>query len=233
MKGLNITNPHTTRADEIYAQIKEAIFNFEILPGDRFTETAVAKWTNSSRTPVRQALYQLQRDNFVDVHSRLGWRVLPINFDIIDERYEIRILLELEAIQRLCQMQEPSPILQELNAIWLVDVADRETDFASLYRKDERFHEMLVEAAGNSEMAKIHHDITEKIRIVRRLDFTQKSRVDATYKEHGEILTAIKKGDIDKAKSLLAEHITQSKLAVRKITLETIQKAQKKLGNHP
>ena len=46
-------------------------------------------------------------------------------------------------------------------------------------------------AAGNGEMARIHRELTEKIRIIRRLDFTQQARVDATYREHAAILQAI------------------------------------------
>lgn len=218
---------HKTRADEIYEQVKQAIFDFELLPGDRFTESAVAKWTDSSRTPVREALYRLQREHFVEVSFRNGWQVLPIDFDQIDERYEVRILLEQEAVKRLCQLEEKPSQLQVLEKFWLVEDAERETDFAVLYRQDERFHEMLVEATGNREMAAIHHTMTEKIRIVRRMDFTQKSRVDATYKEHSEILLAIRNRDEAGALALLYEHIRQSKEAVRKITLDMIQHARK------
>ena len=56
---------------------------------------------------------------------------------------------------------------------------------------DEAFHCALVEAAGNPEMAQVHRDVTEKIRIVRRLDFTKDFRIDATYEEHGAILSAV------------------------------------------
>jgi hypothetical protein len=53
---------------------------------------------------------------------------------------------------------------------------------------DEAFHCALVAAAGNAEVARVHRDVTERIRIIRRLDFTKQARIDATYDEHAKIL---------------------------------------------
>ena len=76
---------------------------------------------------------------------------------------------------------------------------------------DEAFHCALVEAAGNPEMAQVHRDVTEKIRIVRRLDFTKDFRIDATYEEHGAILSAVLARRADEAaRLLLRAHIGMS-----------------------
>ncbi len=47
-----------------------------------------------------------------------------------------------------------------------------------------------MRAAGNAEMARVHWDVTERIRIMRRLDFTRGDRIEATYAEHAKILRA-------------------------------------------
>ncbi|WP_046240036.1 FCD domain-containing protein, partial [Delftia tsuruhatensis] len=60
---------------------------------------------------------------------------------------------------------------------------------------DEAFHTGLVAATGNQEMARIHLDITERIRIIRRLDVIKLPRVSATYDDHAAILAAIEAGD--------------------------------------
>jgi DNA-binding FadR family transcriptional regulator len=62
---------------------------------------------------------------------------------------------------------------------------------------DEAFHCALVEAAGNTVMARVHREVTERIRVIRRRDFTQPSRITATYDEYSKILCAIqrKRGD--------------------------------------
>ncbi len=84
----------------------------------------------------------------------------------------------------------------------------------------------LVAAAGNQEMARIHAELTEKIRIIRHLDFTRDDRVDATYHEHARILRAILQQHTEEAQRILTEHISQSKAEVRKITLHMFQQAR-------
>ncbi|MDO9203009.1 MAG: FCD domain-containing protein, partial [Hydrogenophaga sp.] len=87
-------------------------------------------------------------------------------------------------------------------------------------------HETLVEAAGNAEMARVHHEVTERIRIIRRLDFLKQMRIDATYDEHAKILRAIIARKADRAELLLRSHIQSSQVEVRKITLHQVFLAQ-------
>jgi DNA-binding GntR family transcriptional regulator len=93
---------------------------------------------------------------------------------------------------------------------------------------DEAFHATLVRAAGNDEIARVHWDVTERIRVIRRLDFTRADRIDATYAEHAKILRAIIQRKADQAQLLLKSHIEQSKAEVRKITLATLQEARRR-----
>ncbi|HBO3772387.1 TPA: FCD domain-containing protein [Pseudomonas aeruginosa] len=93
---------------------------------------------------------------------------------------------------------------------------------------DEAFHCALVAATGNREMARTHREVTEKIRIIRRLDFIQSPRVAATYEEHGRILRAILHRRSDEACQLLRAHIEVSKAEVRKITLHMLHSAKQR-----
>jgi DNA-binding GntR family transcriptional regulator len=92
--------------------------------------------------------------------------------------------------------------------------------------RDEAFHTALVEATGNRVMAQMHRDITERIRIVRRLDFTDPARMDATFDEHGQILRSIGRRKADQACLLLRAHVEASRAAVRRITLHRLYLAR-------
>lgn len=213
-------------AEQVYAQLKADIFEFRLLPGDRFSEGDVAMRMQASRTPVRQALYRLEKEGYVQVYFRSGWQVKPFDFAYFEELYDVRIVLELAAVSRLCAMDEPSPVLQALQATWQVEAGERLQDTQAVSALDERFHCDLVHATGNGEMARMHYAITEKIRIIRRLDFTQASRIAATYEEHGQILAAILQRQTDQAQHLLKRHIELSKQAVREITLHRLHMAR-------
>jgi DNA-binding GntR family transcriptional regulator len=73
----------------------------------------------------------------------------------------------------------------------------------------------------------VHWDVTERIRVVRRLDFTRPDRIEATYAEHAKILRQILQRKPATAQALLKAHIEQSKAEVRKITLATLHEVRR------
>lgn len=218
-----------SRAEDAYVQIKKDIADFRLVPGDRFTEHDICSRLAVSRTPVRQALFRLQQEGLVEVMFRSGWRVLPFDFDKFDMLYDLRMVLETTAAQRLCQQEaaESSPLLEGLKERWLVTASERSSNATEVAAWDEAFHETLVRAAGNTEMARVHHDVTERIRIIRRLDFLKQMRIDATYDEHAKILHAIIARKTERAELLLRSHIQSSQIEVRKITLHQVYLARK------
>jgi DNA-binding GntR family transcriptional regulator len=221
--------PKKNLAETVYRQIKEDIFDFHLLPGSRFTEAEVASRLKVSRTPVREALFRLEREGYLVVHSRSGWSVRPFDFQQFENLYDLRVLLEEGAVKMLCEMETP-PSLEDLWETWLVPKSRRLTDWQALARLDEHFHEQLVAAAGNPEITRVHHEVTERIRIIRRLDFTRKLRIENTYEEHGNILKAIKKRKADHAEMLLRSHIEMSKAEVRKITIHMLHTAREQIN---
>ena len=226
---------HRSRADEVYEQLKRDVAEFKLVPGDRFTENEISERLEVSRTPVRQALFRLQQEGYVEVLFRSGWRVLPFDFDKFEQLYDLRMVLETTAAHRLCEDGLPhrlvdQALLDELVTIWLVPVAQRSADTVQVSQWDEAFHCALVAAAGNLEMARVHRDVTDRIRIIRRLDFTKQARIDATYDEHAKILKAIQRKRGDQAAMLLRAHIETSQAEVRKITLHQVHLARQAAG---
>lgn len=213
-------------AEKIYQQLRQELFDFQLLPGDRFSETEVANRMNASRTPVREALYRLERDGYVQVQFRNGWQVRPFDFQYFEELYDVRILLEVESVRRLIAGKDVEEKLAPLVQLWCCDECDRVRDCAQVAEMDENFHFALVELSGNQQMGAVHRQICERLRIIRRLDFTRESRIDVTYEEHGNILSLMLLGNEERAISALKEHIEISKNTVREITLHRIQTAK-------
>jgi DNA-binding GntR family transcriptional regulator len=209
----------------VYERIKAEIFDFRLLPGDRFTETEVAQRVGVSRTPVREALYQLEREGYIGVTARNGWNVMPFDFAMFENLYDVRVILELAAVRKICE-GEVEPDLRALDKIWLASPDARVRDGQTACDLDDGFHKSLVAAAGNAELSRIHGDVSQRIRIIRRLDFTQNERIDATYEEHAQILRSIVRREVDEVSMLLRSHIEQSKAVVRQITLHRLHSAR-------
>ncbi|GAA4334987.1 GntR family transcriptional regulator [Pigmentiphaga soli] len=209
-----------TLANSVYVQLKRDIFDFRLVPGDRFSETEIAERLRVSRTPVREALYRLQHEGYLEVHFRSGWSVRPFDFEQFDQLYDLRTILEAAALRRLCARGGTLPA--GLRADWLVAPEQRQTDGRRVAELDEAFHRALVEQGGNPELTRVYDEVTDRIRILRQLDFTQPVRIARTYEEHGRILLAALDGRADEAVELLSAHIEASKAAVHRITLHRL-----------
>ncbi|MCL6309754.1 FCD domain-containing protein [Pseudomonas sp. SZ57] len=225
-----MNSPNTTNAlaEDVYRRLKQEIFDFYLLPYDRFTETQLADRYQVSRTPVRDALYRLQREGYLDVEFRRGWSVRPLDFNQIDQLYDLRIVLECAAVERICASAEVHPELTVLRQHWLIDRDSWQIDMQVVADLDEQFHTQLVAASGNLEMARIHQEVTERIRIVRRLDFFKSARIEHTYLEHAAILNALQARKRDEALLLLRSHVEISKLEVRKLTISMLSDARRR-----
>jgi DNA-binding GntR family transcriptional regulator len=225
-KALQLPVPGETLAEQAYRCLKQKIFDFELLPGERLSETDLSDSLGLSRTPLRQALQRLQHEGFVETAPKLGWMVAALRFDRLDALYDFRVLIECFAARVCCATDGSRPGLAKLAVIWQVEPAKRLTDALKVGELDEAFHQSLVEEARNPEISKTHREITERIRIVRRLDFTMAHRIEATYQEHGSIVKALLARRSQEAERLLTAHIEQSKIEVRKITLDTLYRAR-------
>ncbi len=219
-------------ADAVYERVKADIFDFRLLPGARFSENELASREKVSRTPVREALLRLAREGFIEVAAKSGWNVRPLDFVRFEHLYDLRVILELAAVRKLCAT-DTGNALAGLKKTWLVPAKARLADWIAVSRIDEAFHATLVAATGNPELARTHAEVTERIRIVRRLDFTQGERVGATYDEHAAILKAILARKPQQATLLLSAHIEQSKLEVRKISIHRLHEAHHSARRQP
>lgn len=217
-------------AVQVYERLKAEIDGFRWVPGQRRSEAEVGQWLGVSRTPVREALLKLRAEERIDVEPKTGWFVRPIDFNRIEQLYDLRVVLERWAVTRLCEQDDPSLALQHLKAVWLVKPDERSTEASHVGRLDEEFHTLLVQAAGNEEFTRVHRDVTERIRFVRRLDFTRSDRIEATYLEHAKILRAVMRRQLEPALLMLTGHIGQSKQVVRQITLHQMHQAAQPVG---
>jgi DNA-binding GntR family transcriptional regulator len=206
-------------AQDAYEHIKDDIFEFRMPPGQRYSEQQLANQLGISRTPLRFALHVLAHEGYLqrlDGHS--SWQVKPLDLEYYEDLYDFRTSIEVLAIHRLCAMERPAD-LSALCAFWMVDESKRVTDGKRVAQEDELFHRTLVELAGNKEMLRTFSQLTERIRIIRRLDFTDPARIKAAFDEHKAILRTLLARKAERAEMLMKAHIGASRVEIRHITL--------------
>lgn len=214
-----------TLAQAVYERLKDDIFEFRMAPGERYAEQELADALGVSRTPLRFALHLLAREGYLDrVGGHAGWLVKPLDLAYYEDLYEFRTQIELIAVRRLCTM-DPAPDLGELRAFWCVPRRARVMDGKTVAREDEKLHSTLVALAGSREMLRTHTDLTERIRIIRRLDFIEPARIGAAFDEHEKILAALLARKAGDAEMLVRAHIGASRAEIRHITLHRLSLA--------
>lgn len=225
-------SPRISPAD-IYLRLKEMILSFALYPGVRVTETELADHFGVSRTPVREALQRLAAEGYLTIRPKQGCFVHDIDLDVINQYYEVRIGLELRALDLLGRADSAHE-LNKLVTIWAPEhIPARPPSVAVMVARDEGFHLALADAAGNAVLAGYLKDVNDHIHIVRRLDFTDPERIGPTYREHHEILQYLLKGDVDGARELLERHIRRSADVAKAITLSQLASQRSRAWKHP
>ncbi len=201
-------------AEELYTALFDQIVSGKQPAQNHLKEEALAEQFGVSRTPVREALRLLAQDGLVELLSRQGARVIPFTADDIEDLYDMRMALELLALDIAGQ----SLRLQYLKEI-------REDILARPIRKerhthtniDARLHRYLIESTGRRYLSMMYNRIERLMQHFRLLGFKNPEVAKRANEEHIALIDAILVRDIEKAKTILREHIKNSKICVLSI----------------
>lgn len=227
-------NTPQSLSQQAYAYIQERIVSGKLQIGTQLSEQRLAEELNISRTPVREAIRQLQLEGLVEQVSRFGTIVRTPDRRELEESYEVREALESFAVAQASRRTSPADLgkarlfVQEMldTAALLAKAKAGILEGAPLQRflaADLGFHMALLQAAGNSQIVRL----VNASRIMARIFGTARARHDRTVvadtcRQHQAILTAVERGDAEAASRLMAEHIESSK----RITLESHDRLQ-------
>lgn len=207
---------------DVYVRLKQDIFDFCMPPGQRYSEHELAASLGVSRTPLRLALHVLAREGYlVRVAGHASWQVKPFDLDYYEDLYDFRTEIEAIAVERLCRAPSLAA-LGPLRTYWQSTKARKTRDYQEVARQDELLHQTLVTLSGNGAMLRSFDDLTDRIRIIRRLDFVDPLRIAAAFREHAGILERVLARDAAGAAALVRKHIGASRVEIRKITLHRV-----------
>jgi len=192
---------HTRRA------VLAAIADGRLEAGGRYSVAQLAEQLGVSRTPVREALLVLEREGRVRFERNKGVRVLETTAVDVAEVFELRLLLEVPATARACGIVETGALQAELDAM---GEAARAGDEAAFMDRDERFHELILLAAGNRRLAAIVAGLRDTVRGRGASTVGRSRSLDEIQAEHGAILDALIAGDGDRAGAAMRYHLRRT-----------------------
>lgn len=175
-------------------------------PGDRLVETELADRLSISRTPVREAIRQLEADGLVTHLPRIGATVRRLDYSEVIELYEMRAVLEGTAA-RLAARAASEPELAEIADADAAMAATDPTDANLLYTLNRRFHAMVLNATRNRYLAQSLAALDRTLLILGPSTMQDADRARAAVTEHGTIVRAIAARDGAVAETAMRAHI--------------------------
>jgi DNA-binding GntR family transcriptional regulator len=196
------TEPRQGR--DAYERLVADIRAGRLKPGDRLTETEIAERLGISRTPVREAIRQMESDGLVNHIPRVGAAVRTLDYTEITELYEMRAVLEGTAA-RFAARAVSEVELAELDAINAEMAAA--TDTSSLSDANHLFHAALLNAARNRFLVKSVEAVQKTLLILGPSTMEEGSRAAQAIAEHERLLSALRAHDCDAAEAVMRAHI--------------------------
>ena len=200
----SVTVPSRTEA--VLDAVKHAILTGRLSPGQPLVETELAAQLGVSKTPVREALKTLAGAGLVTMSPYKGASVRTVDDALAHSVYDIRILLEPEAVRRSASRGEAASLAWE-SAAAALDAADLATDRADRQQANREFHRALYAGCGNDLMVGILDGLRDQTALVSTAVWTRNASWEQEAAEHRAILAEIRAGCADVAAELLEEHI--------------------------
>ena len=195
----------------VQQEIERAILVGEYAPGSKLIEATLATKMGVSRGPVREAFRMLDEAGLVRTEKNRGVFVRDIPMDEAVEIFDLRAAMD-ELVGRQLAAKITAAQLKEIRDL----VSDMEKsvkleDAYNYHLLNLKFHDRLVEMAGNRKLTEIYRKLIKELSLFRRLNLADGWLMPISAGEHRAIVKAIASGDADKAGRAMFDHVMESK----------------------
>jgi DNA-binding GntR family transcriptional regulator len=198
-----------SRTEVVLEEIRRGILTRELLPGQPLVEAELAQRLGVSKTPVREALKVLSNSGLVTFSPYKGASVCVVDAALAQSVYDVRLVLEPEAVRRTVELRDPALLEDAADALKEASAAIAERDQAELSLLNRRFHRALYSGCGNPLLVNILDDLKDRAALISIVGWEANPSWRREWNEHKAILAAAKKGDAEGAAELLRQHIAE------------------------
>lgn len=192
---------------KVYDRIREDILNGVYKEHEELKEATLGEKMGVSRTPVREALRQLELEGLVEIIPNKGARVTGISKKDMEDIYQIRYLLEGLSARWATEHITEEQLEKMEEILYLTEFHAKKENYAQVYELDSQFHELMYEASGSKLLNHILSDFHMYVTRIRKTSLADGSRSKYSTEEHRAILHAIKDHDANRAEKCAHEHV--------------------------
>ncbi len=200
----------------VYAEIEQLILRGELAIGQHVNESELALRFGTSRGPIREALRALEESGLVRSEKHRGVFVREISVAEADEIYDVREALDQLIGERVAECATPEQLRALKSALAEMDGATGAQDIKHYHALNVKFHDMLVEFAGNSRLTETYRLLTKELLLFRLRGLQDGGGFAVSNTEHKAVVKAIAARDGVKAGQLLRQHAAKSRARMHK-----------------
>lgn len=201
-------------ANTVVISLREMIVGGELGSGDRLVERDLADRFGISRIPLREAIQQLEREGLVEIFRNRGAVVRTLTESDVNEIYDLRTLLEGDAIYRSVKRMDEETLARAELVHRLLGSASTKPRQGELNRE---FHELLYSQCANERQLRAIRDLRAQVERYERLQDTLLDDTSTFQTEHEEILRACLARNARQARSLTAMHLDSARKIVMRL----------------
>lgn len=200
----------------VQVEIEQLILRGDLAIGQRVNESELATRFGTSRGPIREALRALEESRLVRSEKNRGVFVREISVAEADEIYDVREALDELIGQRVAERATPQQLRDLETVLAEMDGATRMQDIKSYHALNLKFHDMLVDFAGNARLNESYRLLTKGLLLFRLRGLQDGGGFAVSNTEHKAVVQAIAARDCARAGRLLRRHASESRARMHK-----------------
>src|SRR5450755_5081009 len=195
----------------VQGEVERMILSGELRTGEKLTEVALAARLGVSRGPLREAFRMLEEAGLVRTEKNRGVFVRNLPVEEAVEIVDLRASMEELVGRRLAQGITPAALKEIRGMVEQMEQAVKAKNAQTYHLLNLRFHDRLVELAGNGKLTAIYRKLIKELSLFRRLNLADGWLMPISVGEHRQIVKAIASGDAELAGRAMLEHVLESK----------------------
>lgn len=203
-------------SEYVFDTIREAILNGKYKENDLLKENALATELGVSRTPVREALKQLELEGLVLLIPNKGASVIGFSKKDVKDIYEMRALLEGLCVKKAIENINDDIINELFEILDLNSYYLSKGKMDAILELDNKYHQVIYKAANSRMISQTLSDFHHYLERMRKTTLNDIERAKKSHVEHQKIANAIKERNVEEAQRLAIEHINNSMLNIDK-----------------
>jgi DNA-binding GntR family transcriptional regulator len=194
---------HTATVSE---QVRRRILEGVYAPGETLTESRLMADLNVGRTPVREALRQLEADELVTIMPRKGATVNKPSLKDVEETYSIAGALEALAASLSVSRMDQNTVKKLIDLQNAGKKKQAENDIRNYCNINSEFHQTLVEHCDNVKLIRMIKALRRHTHRFRLITFAVPGRIQRSVEEHERLLECVKRGDAKAVRKVMEDH---------------------------